>query len=136
MEDEDEQRALEEDITGKILWVSWCGILSEVQQLLPEVVSYIRRERDSMALEVRGRFRGCLLEMGNIIKKTSPVYLDDDLAHLRRIMLDAGAGISKHRSWLDARAAEQNKWSSTPASRGNPPTISAHFTENHIVDKY
>lgn len=83
-----------------------------------------------MALEVRGRFRKCLCEMGNIIKKTSPVYLDDDLAHIRRIMLDAGAGISKHRSWLDARAAEQNKWSSTPVSRGNPPTISAHFTEH------
>ncbi|KAI6004990.1 hypothetical protein EDC04DRAFT_2785324 [Pisolithus marmoratus] len=28
-EDEDEQRALEEDVTGKILWLCWCGICAE-----------------------------------------------------------------------------------------------------------
>ncbi|KAI5997518.1 hypothetical protein EDD15DRAFT_2364240 [Pisolithus albus] len=35
----------------------------------------------------------------------------DDQAHLRRIMLDAGAHISKHQLLLAARAAEQVKWS-------------------------
>ncbi|KAI6018863.1 hypothetical protein EDC04DRAFT_440787 [Pisolithus marmoratus] len=35
-DDEGEQRALEEDVTGKILWLSWCGILAEVGQRLPE----------------------------------------------------------------------------------------------------
>ncbi|KAI5985151.1 heterokaryon incompatibility protein-domain-containing protein [Pisolithus albus] len=35
-DDEDEQRALEEDVTGKVLWISWCGILSELEQLLAE----------------------------------------------------------------------------------------------------
>ncbi|KAI6030118.1 hypothetical protein EDC04DRAFT_110640 [Pisolithus marmoratus] len=35
-EDEDAQRALEEDITGKILWFYWCGICVEVDQLLPK----------------------------------------------------------------------------------------------------
>ncbi|KAI5987988.1 hypothetical protein F5J12DRAFT_532232 [Pisolithus orientalis] len=34
--DDDEQRALEEDITGKILWFCWCGICAEVDQLLPQ----------------------------------------------------------------------------------------------------
>ncbi|KAI6042385.1 hypothetical protein EDC04DRAFT_1000199 [Pisolithus marmoratus] len=42
--DEDEQRALEEDVTGKILWLCWCGVCTEVDQLLPKVVDYIRRE--------------------------------------------------------------------------------------------
>ncbi|KAI6118528.1 hypothetical protein EDD16DRAFT_986351 [Pisolithus croceorrhizus] len=42
--DEDEQRALEEDVTGKVLWFFWCGICAEVDELLPKVVDYIRRE--------------------------------------------------------------------------------------------
>ncbi|KAI6038905.1 hypothetical protein EDC04DRAFT_2689794 [Pisolithus marmoratus] len=42
--DEDEQRALEEDVTGKILWLCWCGICTEVDELLPKVLDYIRRE--------------------------------------------------------------------------------------------
>lgn len=36
IEDEDEKRALGEDITGKILWICWCGICSEVERLLPK----------------------------------------------------------------------------------------------------
>ncbi|KAI6167825.1 hypothetical protein EDD17DRAFT_865017 [Pisolithus thermaeus] len=32
--DDDEQRALEEDITGQILWFYWCGICSEVNDRL------------------------------------------------------------------------------------------------------
>ncbi|KAI6030130.1 hypothetical protein EDC04DRAFT_111735 [Pisolithus marmoratus] len=35
--DEGEQCALEEDITGKILWFYWRGIRSEVDQLLPKM---------------------------------------------------------------------------------------------------
>ncbi|KAI6042415.1 hypothetical protein EDC04DRAFT_2660718, partial [Pisolithus marmoratus] len=43
-EDEDEQRALEEDVTGKILWLSWRGICAEVDEQLPKVVDYLRKE--------------------------------------------------------------------------------------------
>ncbi|KAI6018946.1 hypothetical protein PISMIDRAFT_436164 [Pisolithus microcarpus 441] len=42
--DRDELRALEEDVTGKILWLFWCGICAEVDELLPTVVEFIRRE--------------------------------------------------------------------------------------------
>ncbi|KAI5995882.1 heterokaryon incompatibility protein-domain-containing protein [Pisolithus albus] len=49
--DEDEQRALEEDVTGKILWLFWCGICAEVDQLLPKVTDFIREEGN---LEVGG----------------------------------------------------------------------------------
>ncbi|KAI5984786.1 hypothetical protein EDC04DRAFT_2831863 [Pisolithus marmoratus] len=44
--DEDEQRALEEDVTGKILWLCWCGICAEVDELLPKVLDYLQREAD------------------------------------------------------------------------------------------
>ncbi|KAI5984900.1 hypothetical protein F5J12DRAFT_62275 [Pisolithus orientalis] len=96
--DEDEQRALEEDVTGKILWLCWCGICAEVDQLLPKVVGYIRRE---------GNMKG-LVTIALITCSTDP---GDDQAHLQRIMLDAGAGTSKHKLWLAARAAELAKWS-------------------------
>ncbi|KAI6138271.1 hypothetical protein BKA82DRAFT_615227 [Pisolithus tinctorius] len=108
-DDEDEQRALEEDVTGKILWLCWCGICAEVDQLLPEVVDYCRRE-------------GCMIglsEVGCIIAGTH-TEPNDDRAHLQRIMLDAGAGTSKYQLLLAARAAEQVKWSSTAILRNTP----------------
>ncbi|KAI6004962.1 hypothetical protein EDC04DRAFT_2784504 [Pisolithus marmoratus] len=43
-EGEDEQRALEEDITGKILWLCWSGICAEADELLQKVEDYIQRE--------------------------------------------------------------------------------------------
>ncbi|KAI6118035.1 hypothetical protein F5141DRAFT_599643 [Pisolithus sp. B1] len=128
-DDEDEQRALEEDVTGQILWVSWWGILLEVKQRLAEVLNYIRSGGNSMAPEVRNHFRQGLDGIGEIIKKTPHVHVDDDLAHLQRTMLDARAGISKHQLWLAARDAERDKWSSIRASRDDHPT---HLIKHHI----
>ncbi|KAI5993782.1 hypothetical protein F5J12DRAFT_422166 [Pisolithus orientalis] len=118
-EDEDEQRALEEDVTGKIMWLCWCGICAEVDKLLPKVSDYIRRE---------GNMEG-LSEICHIILRAR-IDPDDDQIHLRRIMRDAGAGTSKHQLWLAARAAEQDKWSGvtrdTPAvaNPGSTPSTS------------
>ncbi|KIN95799.1 hypothetical protein M404DRAFT_296419 [Pisolithus tinctorius Marx 270] len=46
----------------------------------------------------------------------------DDIAHLRRIMRDAGSGISKHGLWLAAQADEQARLSSVLVLRNNPIT--------------
>ncbi|KAI6018865.1 hypothetical protein EDC04DRAFT_440870 [Pisolithus marmoratus] len=129
-DDEDEQRALEEDVTGRILWFTWCGILSEAKQRLSEVVDCIRRERNATTPERRDRLRQGLHVIGDIIKKASRVQLDDDLAHLRRIMLDAVAGVSKHRLWAAARVAEQDKWSSASAWK-KPPCYSSNLCRAH-----
>ncbi|KAI6118494.1 hypothetical protein EDD16DRAFT_983490 [Pisolithus croceorrhizus] len=96
--DEDERRALEEDVTGKILWLFWCGICAEVDGLLPKVMDYVRREGNPVGSSDMWRSATC----------TDP---EDNQAHLRRIMFDAGAGTSKHQLLLAARAAEQAKWS-------------------------
>ncbi|KAI6004985.1 hypothetical protein EDC04DRAFT_1013944 [Pisolithus marmoratus] len=101
--DEDEQRALEEDVTGKILWFCWCGICAEVDELLPKVVDYLRREADM----------GGLLDLHFTIISTTGTDPGDDQTHLQRIMHDAGAGTSKHQLLLVARDAEQTKWSGT-----------------------
>ncbi|KAI6137057.1 hypothetical protein F5141DRAFT_65861 [Pisolithus sp. B1] len=98
--DDDEIRALKEDITGKILWLCWCGISSEVNERLPKVWDYILK---------RDAWPG-LYEIAWILKGTSShIDPDDDQAYLGRIMADAEAGISKHRLLLAALSADQSK---------------------------
>ncbi|KAI6019014.1 hypothetical protein PISMIDRAFT_336565 [Pisolithus microcarpus 441] len=88
--DGDEQRALAEDITGKILWLFWCGICAEVDELFPKVVNYIRREEIIQGL-------------AEIYQINPSPDLGYDQMHLQRIMLDAGANTSKYQLWLDNR---------------------------------
>ncbi|KIO00212.1 hypothetical protein M404DRAFT_772118 [Pisolithus tinctorius Marx 270] len=83
----DKKRTLEEDLTGEILWLCFCGIHSEVEQTLPEVVSYIRRE---------GQMKG-LFKIAEIMKRTPHPNLEDNQIHLWRILADTGAGVSKHQ---------------------------------------
>ncbi|KAI6038840.1 hypothetical protein EDC04DRAFT_1840593 [Pisolithus marmoratus] len=92
-EDDDERRTLEEDVTGKILWLCWCGICSEVDELLPKVLNCIQNEGNVKAL------LNIHALMYSTLRWTVP---DDDQAHLRRIMFDAGAGISKHQLFVSA----------------------------------
>ncbi|KAI5988498.1 hypothetical protein EDC04DRAFT_1440770 [Pisolithus marmoratus] len=116
-EHEDEQRALEEDITGKILWLCWCGICAEVDELLPKVVDCVRRE---------GNMEGFReIHLATISAMSAEPGLEDDQAHLQRIMLDAGAKTSKYELLLAARGAEQAKWSGT---NRDTPAIDNHGT--------
>ncbi|KAI5992791.1 hypothetical protein EDD15DRAFT_976979 [Pisolithus albus] len=103
-EDNDEQRALEEDLTGRILWFYW----------------YMLDEYD---------YRD-LYRTAEIIKKTSHVGPADDIAHLRRIMFDAGAGISKHKLWLAVWPAGQNGDVMEPVSQAPIPMISLPTTSS------
>ncbi|KAI6019531.1 hypothetical protein PISMIDRAFT_464861 [Pisolithus microcarpus 441] len=99
--DEDEQRALAEDVAGKILWLFWCGICAEVDELLPKVVNYICRE---------GIIQG-LAEIHRVNPSPDP---GDDQMHLQRIMLDAGASTSKYKLWLDNRLDGQVQTGALP----------------------
>ncbi|KAI6012776.1 hypothetical protein F5J12DRAFT_551200 [Pisolithus orientalis] len=108
-ENEAEQRVLEEDITGKILWFCWHGICLEVHELLSEVLNYIRK-----AGEVYG-----LLKIGQIIEQVMP-DLNGDQAHLQRIMADARAGTSKHQLWLAATAPQHTNLRDKTISRDKP----------------
>ncbi|KAI5993220.1 hypothetical protein EDD15DRAFT_924589 [Pisolithus albus] len=103
--DKDEHRALEEDITGKILWLCWCGVSSEVDQRLPEGPSSMASQ-PIPDCDARRSFRA----IAGIIQKIPRPDQDDRMAHLQRIMRDAGAGVSKHQLWLTARTAEQATW--------------------------
>lgn len=119
-EDDDEQRALEEDITGRILWFYWCGIHSEVDHILALVANETRNRYMGVGYDYRD-----LNETAKIFRRTLLVGPADDIADFRRIMFDAGAGVSKHKLWLAARAAGQNGNMTGGLCRNAPATGSA-----------
>lgn len=99
----DEQQALEEDVTGRILWFYWRGICSELDQLLTKVQDAIRNDLHhnlpGWPLDPLSGF----CEIARITKGTRRIGVRNHTTHLPRIMRDAGAGISKHELWLAAR---------------------------------
>ncbi|KAI6150123.1 hypothetical protein EDD17DRAFT_1162962 [Pisolithus thermaeus] len=87
-------------MTGKILWFFWCGIRAEVDELLPKVVGYARRQ---------GIIEQDLSHMCSLMESTTCTDTEDDQAHLLRMMFDAERGPSKHYLWLATQLAEQAK---------------------------
>ncbi|KAG6333799.1 hypothetical protein ID866_5294 [Astraeus odoratus] len=80
-EDEDEERALEEDITGKILLACWLGIRSEIEQVLTKVVALII---DDEGVDQNVRKQRLLREIRKIFKRATDDVSDDGQGHLRR----------------------------------------------------
>ncbi|KAI6147787.1 hypothetical protein BKA82DRAFT_4144198 [Pisolithus tinctorius] len=128
-EDENEKRALEEDITGKILWCCWHAVFSEVDQLLANVVESVQKKQYSDTL--RQGFR----EVAEIIKGAPRIHPDDDIAHLQQIMLDAGAGISRHELWLAARAGEKARFSRVVGGKPILSTASPKVPSTSIIQQ-
>ncbi|KAI6038682.1 hypothetical protein EDC04DRAFT_2896023 [Pisolithus marmoratus] len=133
--DEDEQRALEEDVTGKARTASSCylSMLRIVHSLIDPVallvVDYLRREANS----------GGLMNMFLATPSTTSADPGDDQTHLQRIMHDAGAGTSKHELLLASRDAERVKWSGTNRgaaaieNEGTTPSTSSQTPSTPVV---
>ncbi|KAL4068834.1 hypothetical protein V8B97DRAFT_753591 [Scleroderma yunnanense] len=104
--DEDERRALEEDITGKILLLCWHGIRFEIGQVPAKVVDCILKDAtvDRKTLWTRAQR---LEDIGSMFKNALAEPPDDAQAHLRRVLDDAKARISKHELLLAERAARE-----------------------------
>lgn len=98
-EDDDEQCALEEDITGRILLIGWCGIHSEIEPVLAEAMEYIMKD-ETVSRAVLSTRVGFLERFGRIFEEAIAEPPEQDQAHLRRIMADAKAGTSKHQLLL------------------------------------
>lgn len=99
--DEDEKRALEEDITGKILWVFWAGLHREVKDIPVKIVDRIFRGATDDQAWMRVR---ALHDTREIFLNVLAKPVNDTQAHLRRIMADASAGTSKYDLLRSARA--------------------------------
>ncbi|CAL1714141.1 unnamed protein product [Somion occarium] len=119
---EEELRALEEDITGKIMLASWRGTRFEVVQVLREVVDKVLKEPGVSDPILVNRARGLLL-IGAIFKGAEPDESDLERRELERMVAEAAAGKSKHqqlRAQAKARKAEANS-SKSKEPKDAPP---------------
>lgn len=80
---EEELRALEMDMTGKIMLASWRGTRFEVVQVLREAVDLVLKERDVPDGILVSRARALIL-CGAIFKSTVPDETDEERRELER----------------------------------------------------
>ncbi|EPQ56573.1 DnaJ-domain-containing protein [Gloeophyllum trabeum ATCC 11539] len=106
---EEELRALEMDVTGKILLASWRGTRFEVVQVLREVVDNVLKEPGASEQTLLNRAKGLLL-IGAIFKSTQPDETDEERRELERMVAEAAQGKSKHHQLrAQARAAGKSR---------------------------
>jgi len=106
---EEELRALEEDVTGKIMLASWRGTRFEVVQVLREVVDGVLKEPGVSDVVLYNRAKALLIT-GAIFKATVPDESDEERRELERMVAEAAAGKSKHSQLqAQARAAAKAK---------------------------
>ncbi|KAF8659893.1 hypothetical protein AX16_001777 [Volvariella volvacea WC 439] len=82
---EEQLRALEMDVTGKILLASWRGARLEVIQVLREVVDNVLKEPGQSEQVLYNRAKGLLLT-GAIFKSTVPDESDQERRELERLV--------------------------------------------------
>ncbi|TFK29661.1 DnaJ-domain-containing protein [Coprinopsis marcescibilis] len=86
--DEDELRALEMDVTGKILLASWRGARLEVSQVVREACDNVLKEPGQPDLVLCNRARG-LVFLGAIFKSAVPDESDAERRELERMVAEA-----------------------------------------------
>ncbi|KAI0091486.1 DnaJ-domain-containing protein [Irpex rosettiformis] len=84
--DEAELRALEEDMTGRIMLASWRGTRFEVVNVLREVVDKVLKDNTVPDKTLLLRARGLLL-VGAVFKGTVPDETDEERRQLERYVL-------------------------------------------------
>ncbi|EKM50696.1 uncharacterized protein PHACADRAFT_264112 [Phanerochaete carnosa HHB-10118-sp] len=106
---EEELRALEEDITGRIMLASWRGTRFEVVNVLREVCDKVLKDSTVNDQELYLRAKGLMI-IGAIFKNTQPDESDEERRELERMVAEAASGKSKHHQLrAQARAAEKAK---------------------------
>ncbi|CAE7197763.1 unnamed protein product [Rhizoctonia solani] len=96
---EAELRALEMDLTGKILLASWRGTRWEVSQVLREVCDKVLEEPEVSKEELFLRARALLL-IGELLKEVRPDESDEERRELERLVAEA----SKKKSGAPAKS--------------------------------
>ncbi|CAE6440324.1 hypothetical protein ACGC1H_003578 [Rhizoctonia solani] len=85
---EAELRALEMDLTGKILLASWRGTRWEVSQVLREVCDKVLEDPEASKEELFLRARALLL-IGELLKEVKPDESDEERRELERLVAEA-----------------------------------------------
>ncbi|KAF5316141.1 hypothetical protein D9619_006450 [Psilocybe cf. subviscida] len=108
---EDELKALEMDVTGKIMLASWRGARLEVIQVLREVVENVLREPGVSEAVLLNRAKGLLLT-GAIFKGAVPDESDEERRELERMVHEAAQPKDKKKgahASMKARREEMQK---------------------------
>ncbi|KAJ6591582.1 X-domain of DnaJ-containing-domain-containing protein [Mycena vulgaris] len=123
---EEELRALEMDVTGKIMLASWRGARLEVVQVLRGVVDNVLKDPEASDVVLYNRAKGLLIT-GAIFKSTVPDESDEERRELERMVAEAAAPKSKQTSTRAAKARreqmlrqEQEKEKATAPPTANP----------------
>ncbi|KAG5643794.1 hypothetical protein DXG03_009617 [Asterophora parasitica] len=103
---EEELRALEMDITGKIMLASWRGARLEVVQVLREVVENVLKEPGQPDVVLYNRAKGLMLT-GAIFKSTVADESDEERRELERMVAEAAQPKSKKHSTNAAKAKRE-----------------------------
>ncbi|KAF9223958.1 DnaJ-domain-containing protein [Gyrodon lividus] len=125
---EEELRALEQDMTGKILLASWRGTRFEVVQVLREVVDHVLKDREVSDQVLFNRAKGLMI-IGHIFKSTTPDESDEDRRELERMVAEAATGKSKHDQLRAQAAKARRDGKSTPPKE----TVSAEQAEKEAT---
>lgn len=113
-ENVDEQLALEEDITGRILWTCHFGLRSAVGHIPAKVLRSVLGNDEVYDLMDWVKF---LEDISTVFNDALAELPTDDQAHLLRIMADAEGGTSKYELLLEERRREQRTPSTTREGR-------------------
>ncbi|KAG1770748.1 X-domain of DnaJ-containing-domain-containing protein [Suillus occidentalis] len=118
--DEDVLRALEEDVTGKIMLASWRGTRFEVVQVLREVVDNVLKDKEASDQVLFHRAKGLMI-MGHIFKSTVPDESDEVRRELERMVAEAAEGKSKHQHLRGKARREGNTTPEMSQNEGEHP---------------
>ncbi|KAJ7155409.1 X-domain of DnaJ-containing-domain-containing protein [Mycena crocata] len=103
---EEELRALEMDVTGKIMLASWRGARLEVVQVLRQAVDNVLKDPEASDVVLYNRAKGLLIT-GAIFKSTVPDESDEERRELERMVAEAAAPKSKQTSTRAAKARRE-----------------------------
>ncbi|KIO34080.1 hypothetical protein M407DRAFT_240722 [Tulasnella calospora MUT 4182] len=113
---EEELRALEEDLTGKILLASWRGTRYEVGNVLREVCERVLKEPEIPEAELVKRAKAILLT-GAIFKSIQPDESAEERRELERLVARAaGKGKEKDKKGHGHHPVTDTPTAETPAS--------------------
>lgn len=103
---EEELRALEMDVTGKIMLASWRGARLEVIQVLREVVDNVLKEPGQSEAVLINRAKA-LLVSGAIFKAAVPDESDQERRELERLVHEAALPKAKQHGMKAAKARRE-----------------------------
>ncbi|KAF9054523.1 X-domain of DnaJ-containing-domain-containing protein [Panaeolus papilionaceus] len=129
---EEELRALEMDVTGKIMLASWRGARLEVIQVLREVVDNVLKEPGQPDIVLLNRAKALLIT-GAIFKSAVPDESDEERRELERMVHEAAQPKSKQSTIKAAKAKREEMLKAQAAAAASAASSSSDSKPNNVT---